>query len=471
MMHPHREDMQTNGPDSTDHTKNDGDGSEISLPKNNCPINDKAEQAGEKSSSSPESQKNGDSTPCAFPQFMQFPPELRYHIWTFYCPDLSTKARVLQFNFVRKTRLGLCVVPDQTMMDQTESLRIVLSTHSESRNLALRQYPDELAVIAGVADGIVRFRKETDIISLRDWSPDITSVEDWTPRGKKYFMPDFSDRIENLVLEPIQIPYRVSVFEAAPLLRLTFPNLRRLFRHNAFLAFVSSLKNWCFTDIAHSYVVETHKRANGKGFDSKFMFCWPDLDGFADFQKCSCSASERRDVTLERMKNAGLEVWPIVEFGSQAEINTYEKMRGFDYEEIHRNEKPVDPSYNPFDLTGYLPGDNDNDATEETDNDDDAIEEPDNDDDAIEEADNDDDDAIEEPDNDDDAIEEADNDDDDAIELGPQEDHYYEEFETIDDELEAFYRGLSEEQMMSYVKDVICCGYNEANSEIDVDGN
>ncbi|KAG6144446.1 hypothetical protein E4U28_002000 [Claviceps purpurea] len=111
----------------------------------------------------------------------------------------------------------------------------------------------------------------------------------------------------------------------------------------------------------------------------------------------------------------------------------------------------MDPSYNPFDLTGYLPGDNDNDATEETDNDDDAIEEPDNDDDAIEEADND--------------------DDDDAIEPGPQEDHYYEEFETIDDELEAFYRGLSEEQMMDYVVDVIRCGYNEANSEIDVDGN
>ncbi|KAG6154209.1 hypothetical protein E4U37_002290, partial [Claviceps purpurea] len=109
-----------------------------------------------------------------------------------------------------------------------------------------------------------------------------------------------------------------------------------------------------------------------------------------------------------------------------------------------------DPSYNPFDTTGYLPGDNDNDATEETDNDDDAIEEPGNDD---------------------DAIEEADNDDDDAIEPGPQEDYYYEEFETIDDELEAFYRGLSEEEMMDYVVDVIRTGYNDAKSEIDVDGN
>ncbi|KAG6182507.1 hypothetical protein E4U36_003271 [Claviceps purpurea] len=117
-------------------------------------------------------------------------------------------------------------------------------------------------------------------------------------------------------------------------------------------------------------------------------------------------------------------------------------MRGFDYEEIHRNETPEDLSYNPFDTTGYLPGDNDNDATEETDNDDDAIEEPDNDD---------------------------DDDDDDAIEPGPQEDHYY-EFETIDDELEAFYRGLSEEEMMDYVVDVIRGGYNDANREIDVDG-
>ncbi|KAG5958182.1 hypothetical protein E4U58_005463 [Claviceps cyperi] len=135
MMQPHSEDMQTKGPNSTA-----GDGSDISLPKHNCPINDKAEQEGEKSSSSYESQKNGDSAPCAFPQFMQ---------------------------------LG------------------------ESRNLALRQYPDELAVIAGVADGIVRFRKETDIISLRDWES-----------YGKYTMPDFSDKIENLALAPIRVPYR-----------------------------------------------------------------------------------------------------------------------------------------------------------------------------------------------------------------------------------------------------------------------
>ncbi|KAG5975685.1 hypothetical protein E4U56_003350 [Claviceps arundinis] len=461
MMRPHSEDMQINGPDSTDHTKNAGDGLEISLPKHNCPINDKAEQAGEKSSSSPESQKNGDPTPCAFPQFMQLPPELRYHIWKSYCPDLA-KSRVLQFNFVGKKRLGLCVVPDRTMVDQTESLRIVLSTHSESRNLALRQYPDELALIAGVADGIIRFRKETDIISLRDWAPDVTSMTDWTPRGKKkYFMPDFSDRIENLALEPIQIPYRETIFDTAPLLRLTFPNLKRLFKHYPFLEFVSSLKNWCFTNIAHAYVVETHKRANGKGLDSKFMFCWPDLDGFADFAKCL--ANKRLEVTPEKMKNGGLEVWPVVEFGSQEQINTYERMRGYDYEEVRRSETPEDMTKCPFDLTGFLPGDNDNNAIGEADDDDLAIEEADDDDLAIEEADNDDL-AIEGNNNDNHnhAIE-APNNDMHAIVPGPQD--FEDEFETIEDELDAFYNGLSEDEMVDYVMDVIRTGNYEARFE------
>ncbi|KAG6044546.1 hypothetical protein E4U39_003223 [Claviceps sp. Clav50 group G5] len=414
-MQTHSEDMQLNGPDSSDHTKNAGDGSEISLPKHHCPINDKAVHAGENSSSSYESQKNGDSTPCAFPQFMQLPPELRYHIWQIYCPDLSAKARVLQFNFVLETRPEFCVIPDKTMMDQTEGLRTVLSTHSESRNLALRQYPDELAVIAGVADGIVRFRKETDIISLRDWES-----------GEKYFMPDFSDKIENLALEPIQVPYRHTVFDAAPLLRRTFPNLRRLFRHRAFLFFASSLKNWCFTNFAHSYVVETHKRANGKRFDSKSMFCWPDLDGFADFDKSFCYSSERCRVTPEKMKNAGLEVWPIVEFGSQEQINAYERMRGYDYEDVRRNEANMD-------LSEWLPP-YANHSIEGTNNDDDAIEGTNNDDDAIE----------------------GTNNDVHAIEPGPEED-YYDEFDDTNDKLENFCRSLSEDKMVELVKDIIRC--------------
>ncbi|KAG6059771.1 hypothetical protein E4U32_003826 [Claviceps aff. humidiphila group G2b] len=127
-------------------------------------------------------------------------------------------------------------------------------------------------------------------------------------------------------------------------------------------------------------------------------------------------------------------------------------MRGFDYEEVRRKEKPEDPTKCPFDLTGYLPGDNDNNAIEEADDDDFAIEEADDDDFAIEEAD-DDDLAIEEADDDDLAIE-APNNDMHAIAPGPQED-FEDEFETIDDELNAFYSGLSEDGMVEYVMDVI----------------
>ncbi|KAG6113629.1 hypothetical protein E4U13_003691 [Claviceps humidiphila] len=147
-------------------------------------------------------------------------------------------------------------------------------------------------------------------------------------------------------------------------------------------------------------------------------------------------------------------------------------MRGYDYEEVRRSETPEDMTKCPFDLTGFLPGDNDNNAIGEADDDDLAIEEADDDDLAIEEAD-DDDLAIEETDDDDLAIEETDNDnhaieapnnDMHAIEPGPQQD-FEDEFETIEDELDAFYNGLSEDEMVDYVMDVIRTGNYEARFE------
>ncbi|KAG5962784.1 hypothetical protein E4U57_006812 [Claviceps arundinis] len=108
----------------------------------------------------------------------------------------------------------------------------------------------------------------------------------------------------------------------------------------------------------------------------------------------------------------------------------------------------------PFDLTGFLPGDNDNNAIGEADDDDLAIEEADDDDLAIEGNNN---------DNHNLAIE-APNNDMHAIEPGPQED-FEDEFETIEDELDAFYNGLSEDEMVDYVMDVIRTGNFEARFE------
>ncbi|KAG6096139.1 hypothetical protein E4U30_001763 [Claviceps sp. LM220 group G6] len=148
------------------------------------------------------------------------------------------------------------------------------------------------------------------------------------------------------------------------------------------------------------------------------------------------------------------------------------------------NKTPKDTTKCPFDLTGFLPGDNDNNAIGEADDDNLAIGEADDDNLAIEEADDDDlsieetdddDLSIEETDDDDLAIEgnnndnhnhaiEAPNNDMHAIEPGPQEDFEY-EFETIEDELDAFYNGLSENEMVDYVMDVIRTGNSKARFE------
>ncbi|KAG5958181.1 hypothetical protein E4U58_005462 [Claviceps cyperi] len=129
------------------------------------------------------------------------------------------------------------------------------------------------------------------------------------------------------------------------------------------------------------------------------------------------------------MKKAGLEVWPIVEFGSQEHINVYERMRGFDYEVVRRNEKPMSNPFAYVDLSEWLPG-----GTHDVNHTIEGI-----------------------------------NNDIHAIEPGPQE-CYYDEFEYTDDELETYHRGLSEDGMMEYVMDVLHDRNNETNGET-YDGN
>ncbi|KAG6133211.1 hypothetical protein E4U38_002925 [Claviceps purpurea] len=321
--------MRSDDPDSSDDASTSSSDSNNSIRNHNPLIDDEAEESGEESSSGHDS-RNGDAAPRpAFPQFMQLPPELRHQIWHLYCPDLSAKARVLQFSVGPSS--AILQRPDHysvkdhfSLADQTESLRVMLSMNSESRSIALRKYPDELIMDAGSGNAIVRFRKETDVVILPDWKS-----------HTKYFLPGFADRVESVSVDPTESQREAlgideefdsndgTILKVVPAMKSLFPNLKRLYTlWSGLFQSTNLMEEWCGTDFVHTYLVETHERESGLGEDTKSLFCWPDLDEHADFTNHIPRLCSR-----ERIKDSGLEVWPLVEFESQSGIKMYEKMR------------------------------------------------------------------------------------------------------------------------------------------------
>ncbi|KAG5975681.1 hypothetical protein E4U56_003346 [Claviceps arundinis] len=289
---------------------NTSDDAKIEIGNHLCLIDDVAEKPGEESSRS----RNGDTAPGAFPQFMRLPPELRRQIWHSYCPDLSAKARVLPFmefpssstvdtqSDYSESSLQLLAYGD--LAEQTKELRAVLSTHSESRSIAVRKYPEELVLNKLDSDsgaGIFRFRKETDVMFLSKvvmWEDDSIS--------------EFAIEIENLAVGGV-VDYSTERFQdetllqAVPEIKSLFPNLKRLYSPRQAVQAPTERKDiekWCVAEHVHSYMIDSD--------DQTTMFYWPDLDAHADFARSSVP----KLCSLEEMKEAGVELWPMVEVRS-----------------------------------------------------------------------------------------------------------------------------------------------------------
>ncbi|KAG6227634.1 hypothetical protein E4U26_001586 [Claviceps purpurea] len=303
---------------SDDHNSSDDtstfDDSKNSTQNHNSLIDDEAGQSGEESSSGSDF-RNRDSVPRpTFHQFMQLPPELRHQIWHLYCPDLSAKARVLQFMF-----WDWVVTPHPTLKELTKTLRVMLSTHHESRTIALRKYPDKLGIEKGSGNAIIRFRKETDVVTLLDWR-----------QHRDFFFSGFTDEIENFAILPMQNidetmrDYNEDLVEIVIGLKQWFPNLKRLFSLWSPQYHLSSYnKDWCVTDNVYSYLSLTQGLEYGLPVDVYTLFCWPDLDAHPTFTRSSVP----RLCSAETIKKMGVEVWPIAYFQQMEGLILWASMR------------------------------------------------------------------------------------------------------------------------------------------------
>ncbi|KAG6285955.1 hypothetical protein E4U46_005335 [Claviceps purpurea] len=307
--------------------------------------------------------QNEDSAPRPFPQFMQLPPELRHRVWELYCPELSVKARVLQFMFSDSR-----ITAHPTLAYQTKTLRAMQSTHRESRSIALRRFPNKVGIDLGPYDtAYIRFQKETDVVALLDDEPHLDF----------YCSPEFGNEIENFAIRPVQDiddtlnNYTEDLLEEVAGLRHGMPNLKRLFSQWPAEFKPRRFKDWCVSDNVHRYLLETYKPGNGLTYNTHSLFCWPDLDAHPIFTRSSvhrlCS-----DETMERM---GVEVWPLVDFQWRKGLNMYDTMK-----RVHFNPELAD-ELEPFYADAYDESDleDDNLLDDDTDSVDDGNEEMDDD--------------------------------------------------------------------------------------------
>ncbi|KAG6056023.1 hypothetical protein E4U17_002558 [Claviceps sp. LM77 group G4] len=348
--------MYLDEPMSTDNTSNTSDDASSNPGNHLCLIDDLAEKpCGECSRF-----QDGDTAPGAFPQFMQLPPELRHQIWHFYCSDLSVKARVLPFFEFPSCKVmyynNTYFLPDEdALAQQTKTLRAMLSTHRESRSIALRKYPDELLIELDSGAAIIRFRKETDVIFLSELATE-----------KDYSFRDFGSEVQNLAVGVVDDYSEERYFQDDTLLQVVpgiknlFPNLKRLFSRRPAPAQHKDMEEWCLTEHVHSYMIEKDYKNT--------LFYWPDLDAHADFARSSVPTI----CSVEEMEEAGVELWPMVEFDSWKPMEIAYGPVFRDYSSSEDDSSSIDGIYSHDDSTTDDIDSDDDSTADDIDSDDDS---------------------------------------------------------------------------------------------------
>ncbi|KAK1469751.1 hypothetical protein CMEL01_01518 [Colletotrichum melonis] len=195
-----------------------------------------------------------------FPEFRRLPIELRHRIWQYFCPDLDPSPRVFSFQVLPNPRQDT-IWESTTLENQIAAVDAMLRVHHESRDIALKAFPDTLAIREGRR--IVRFNKERDVIHLngvkRVWDHNLKVL-------------GFSENIMNMAMDG-------SNLDANELrLLLAFPNLKNLFDfqwHND--RRIPHRLRWCASDLIHNYEIQQLRRNVDIGEDLHFVYCWPDL--------------------------------------------------------------------------------------------------------------------------------------------------------------------------------------------------
>ncbi|KAI1260314.1 hypothetical protein F5Y18DRAFT_260610 [Xylariaceae sp. FL1019] len=216
-----------------------------------------------------------------FPQFARLPFELRAMIWELVDPYLRSPQRVMELNVVGSKETGLS--PWAFLEQQTEPARTLLAVNRESRELALKYYPD--VVKLGGRLGHVRYNKATDIVLMHidlESSP-VLHLKSWCD-GIKYLGVD-------LTMWGGPPPTLRSVPDGSDSIEVIF------YCFGARDDMISrGQSDWVMSESTNTFMVETFEESPGVGEDLKHTVYWPDLKG--------------PDLPLDETIPFGFAIWP-----------------------------------------------------------------------------------------------------------------------------------------------------------------
>ncbi|OTB00625.1 hypothetical protein M426DRAFT_324180 [Hypoxylon sp. CI-4A] len=236
-----------------------------------------------------------------FPQFMRLPPELREQVWAAFDPGLKSKARLFCLKG-RQDSLEFWEGP--YLSEQVAPTMAMMGTHQESRQLALKAYPNTFELYAGRT--VLRYNRERDVLfiagrsisarqlgmlAMQPQNPQNLAFDSLFSRAWEELKPEIAERIKSLYL----------CCECWD--------------------FQARKTQWCVSDsINYAYfeeepVYDDYPYTEGA---LETMYCWPDLNKHEEFAK--------ENVTpIGTM--SGIVVWPLVEFPSKRGLDRHRALQ------------------------------------------------------------------------------------------------------------------------------------------------
>ncbi|RYO87386.1 hypothetical protein DL764_008866 [Monosporascus ibericus] len=260
------------------------------------------------------STESRDGYHVSFPQFCRLPIELRQRVWELFDPDLRAAVRIFDVQ-----SLGIKLWPTATLFQQTEPARTILEVHRESRQLALKFYPDKLPIMNG--NGTLRYHKAKDIIALSC----ISECLEWGSGGWGVIADDLRD-VERLAfhisLQFIPVLHR---FQQLPFHH--FKSLKTAYTCWGAEELHSRNLKWCVSDSVQTFYLKTEEEDIGVGEDYEMIYCWPDLESHPEYAEKEVPECLRLDRFANNGEGPGFEICPMVVFSFDSGVQRYDRLR------------------------------------------------------------------------------------------------------------------------------------------------
>ncbi|RYP64109.1 hypothetical protein DL771_008928 [Monosporascus sp. 5C6A] len=269
-------------------------------------------ESGEECDDDGRSTESHDGYHVSFPQFCRLPIELRHRVWELFDPDLKAPVRIFEVENV-----GAQLWPSATLIQQSQPARTILEVHRESRQLALKFYPDKLPIMK--RNGWLRYHKARDIISLNCWA---VGCLDWAPETWGATAGNLED-VEHLALKIG--PQQQDQFQLLPF--HLFKNLKTAYACWEADELRSRNLKWCVSDAVRTFYVKTEEEDIGVGEDYEMIYCWPDLENHPDYVEKEVPQGLRLGRFAIKGEGPGIEFCPMVVFSSIHDIQLYYHLR------------------------------------------------------------------------------------------------------------------------------------------------